>query len=73
MLNYRKKAIIAQVIQDMSAKNYFTESEIEELYNLSVECKNNFLSQDESITKINNFPFCINYSNSCLQKYVKKL
>jgi len=54
MLNYRKKAIIAQVIQDMSAKNYFTESEIEELYNLSVECKNNFLSQDESITKINN-------------------
>lgn len=38
----------------MSAKNYFTESEIEELYNLSVECKNNFLSQDESITKINN-------------------
>lgn len=54
MLNYRKKAIIAQVIQDMSAKIYFTESEIEELYNLSVECKNNFLSQDESITKINN-------------------
>ena len=49
-----KKAIIAQVIQDMPAEIYFTESEIDELYHLSVECNTNFLSQQQLITKISN-------------------
>ncbi len=49
-----KKAIIAQVMQDMPAEIYFTESEIDELYHLSVECNTNFLSQEQLITKISN-------------------
>jgi len=49
-----KKAIIAQVIQDMPAEISFTEQEVDQLYHLSVECRNNSLSQEELITKISN-------------------
>jgi hypothetical protein len=49
-----KQAIIAQVIQEMPAEIDFTEREMDELYHLSVECKNNSLSQEELITKISN-------------------
>ena len=49
-----KQAIIAQVIQQMPAKIDFTQKEMNELYHLSVECKNNSLSQEELITKITN-------------------
>lgn len=49
-----KKAIIAQVLQDIPAEIYFTEQEIDQLYHLSVECRNNSLSQEELITKISN-------------------
>lgn len=47
-----KKAIIAQVIQDIPAEIDFTEKEMDQLYHLSVECQNNSLSQEELITKI---------------------
>lgn len=40
-----KKAIIAQVIKDMPAEIDFTEKEIDQLYNLSIECRNNSLSK----------------------------
>ena len=49
-----KQAIIAQIIQQMPAEIAFTQKEMNELYYLSVECKNNFLSQKEVITKITN-------------------
>ena len=49
-----KKAIIAQIIQEMPAEISFTEQEIDQLYHLSVECKNNSLTQEELITKITN-------------------
>ena len=49
-----KQAIIAQVIQQMPAEIDFTQKEMNELYHLSVECKNNSLSQEELITKITN-------------------
>ena len=49
-----KKAIIAQVIQDMPAEIYFTEREIDQLYHLSIECINNSLSQEELITTLTN-------------------
>jgi len=49
-----KQAIIAQVIQQMPAEMDFTQKEMNELYYLSVECKNNSLSQEELITKITN-------------------
>lgn len=49
-----KQAIIAQVIQQMPAEIDFTQEEMNELYHLSVECKNNSLSQEELITKITN-------------------
>ena len=49
-----KQAIIAQVIQQMPAEIDFTQEEMNELYHLSVECKNNSLSQEELITKIKN-------------------
>jgi len=49
-----KQAIIAQVIQQMPAEIDFTQKEMNELYHLSVECKNNSLRQDELITKITN-------------------
>lgn len=39
-----KQAIIAQVIQHILAEIDFTQKEINELYHLSVECKNNCLS-----------------------------
>lgn len=49
-----KQAIITQVIEQMPAKIDFTQKEMDELYRLSVECKNNSLSQEELITKITN-------------------
>jgi hypothetical protein len=47
-----KKAIITQVIKEMPAEIDFTEREIDQLYNLSIECRNNSLRQEELITKI---------------------
>ena len=49
-----KQAIIAQVIQHMPAEIDFTQEKMSELYHLSVECKNNSLSQDELIAKVRN-------------------
>ena len=49
-----KKAIITQVIKQMPTEIDFTEREIDQLYNLSMECINNFLSQEELINKIRN-------------------
>ena len=49
-----KKAIIAQVIKEMPAEMDFTTREIDQLYNLSIECRDNSLSQEELITKISN-------------------
>lgn len=49
-----KKAIIAQVIKEMPAEMDFTEREIDQLYNLGIELRNNSLSQEELITKISN-------------------
>ena len=36
----------------MPAEIDFTEREIDQLYNLSIECRNNSLSQEELINKI---------------------
>lgn len=44
-----KKAIITQVIKEMPAEMNFTEKEINQLYNLSIECRNNSLSQEELV------------------------
>ena len=52
--NLSKQAIIVQFIQQMPAENDFTQEEMNQLYHLSVECKNNSLSQEELITKITN-------------------
>lgn len=49
-----KKAIIAQVIKEMPAEIDFTENEISELYQFSIEHKNQHLSQEELIYKIQN-------------------
>lgn len=49
-----KKAIIALVIKEMPAEIDFTESEINQLYKLVIEWRNNSLSQEELITKISN-------------------
>ena len=49
-----KKAIIAQVIKEMPAEIDFTEREIDQLYHLGIEWRNNSLSQEELITKISN-------------------
>ena len=49
-----KKVIIAQVIQQMPAEIDFTEREIDQLYNLGIEWRNNSLNQEELITKISN-------------------
>jgi hypothetical protein len=49
-----KKAIIAQVIKEIPAEIDFTEREFDQLYNFSIECRNNSLSQEELITKISN-------------------
>ena len=49
-----KQAIIAQVMQDMPAEFDFTKREMYQLYDLSIECKNNFISEEELITKISN-------------------
>ena len=53
-VGFSKKAIIAQVIKEMPAEIDFTEREIDQLYNLSIECRNNSLSKKELITKISN-------------------
>ena len=52
--NAEKQTIIAQVIQQMPAEINFNQKEINELYQLSVECKNNSLSQEEVLNKITN-------------------
>ena len=50
-----KNAILTQVIEQMpAAKSAFTQEEMNKLYYLSVEYKNNSLSKDELITKITN-------------------
>lgn len=51
---FSKKGIIAQVIKEMPAEIDFTEKEIDQLYNLSIECRNNSLSKEQLITKISN-------------------
>ena len=38
----------------MPAEIYFTEKEMDLLYNLSIECRNNSLSKEQLITKISN-------------------
>ena len=48
-VNLSKKSIIAQVIQQMSTEIDFTEKEINQLYHISVKCKNNFLSQEKLV------------------------
>ena len=45
-----KQAIIAQVIQQMPTELDFTQKGMNEFWHLSVECKNNSLSQEELIT-----------------------
>lgn len=47
-----KKEIITQIMKEMPAEIDFTKREIDQLYNLSIECINNSLSQEELITKI---------------------
>lgn len=47
-----KKAKIAQVIKEMPTKMDFTESEIDQWYNLSIEFETNSINQEELITKI---------------------
>lgn len=49
-----KKLIITAVMKEMSAEIDFTEREMDQLYHLSVECRNNSLSQEELITQISN-------------------
>ena len=49
-----KKAIIAQVIKEMPAEMGFTESEMDQLYHLSIELKNNSINQEQLIGKISN-------------------
>ena len=49
-----KKAIIAQVIRDMPATIVFTKMEMKQLYDLSVKCKDNSISQEELITTLSN-------------------
>ena len=53
-VGFSKKAIIAQVTKEMPAEIDFTEKEIDQLYNLSIECRNNSLSKEELITQISN-------------------
>ena len=49
-----KKAIIAQVIQDMPAKIVFNKTEMDQLYDLSIKCRDNSISQEELITTLTN-------------------
>lgn len=49
-----KKVIIAQVIKNMPTEISFTEKKIDQLYNFSVECRNNSLTKDQLISKISN-------------------
>jgi hypothetical protein len=52
--DFSKQAIIAQVTQQMSPGIDFTQREIDQFYYFSIECKNNFISKEELITKISN-------------------
>lgn len=47
-----KEAIINQVIKEISTQVNFTEKEINQLFNFSIECKNNSLSQEELMNQI---------------------
>jgi len=49
-----KKAIIAQVIQDMPTKIVFNKTEMDQLYDLSIKCRDNSISQEELITTLTN-------------------
>jgi hypothetical protein len=51
---FSKKVMIAQVIKDMPVEIDFTKREIDPLYHLSVECRNNSINREELIGKINN-------------------
>ena len=51
-IDLSKKAIIAQVIKDIPDKIVFTEREMDQLYDLSVKCRNNSISQEELITTL---------------------
>ena len=52
-----KKAIIAQIIKEMPVEIDFTEREIDQLYNLRIEWRNNSLSQKKLILIINKIGF----------------
>ena len=49
-----KKAIIAKAIKNMPAEIDFSDEEIDQLYNLGIEWRNNSLSKKELIVKISN-------------------
>ena len=51
--NPKKEVIIAKIVQQMPEID-FNQKEMNELYHLSVEYKNDSLNQEELITKINN-------------------
>ena len=53
-INLSKKALIAQISRELPTEMDFTEKEIDQFYNFSIEYINNELSQDELISKINN-------------------
>ena len=53
-INLSKKAIIAQISRELPTEMDFTEKEIDQCYNFSIEYINNELSQNELISKINN-------------------
>ena len=44
---FSKKTIIAQVIEEMPTEIDFPEKEIDQLYNLSIGCRNNSLSKKQ--------------------------
>ena len=53
-IDLSKKVIIGQVIKGMPDEIVFTEREMDQLYDLSVECINNSISQNELITRLTN-------------------
>ena len=77
-VGFSKKAIIAQVTKEMPAEIDFTEKEIDQLYNLSIECRNNSLSKEQLITKISNLrggsfvDFGCRFSNYSCYNYTSK-
>ena len=48
-----KEYRIDRVMKRMTAEMDFTEKEIDQLYNLAIECKNNSLNKEQLIKKIN--------------------